>query len=399
MDNQHVQNLLEQVPFFNGFSEAQLESLSQAGSLQEQPADTALFYEGDPASELFLILEGSVKVLAKNPEGQEIELATMQAGQFFGELALADGGARSASVKTVSPCRFFVLSRDQFIQQLARSPQLLSEVIASISSKIRRANTQYFEEQIQKQNEKIRLEHQRQQSISQMIHRIVDEFHSPLEKMQSMAMGMEQDLMTIQHLPVATRLGRTREQVQHNIARLFLLVQSFKSILPTDIYAQRERVQWSAFWPEFESMYRSSSFRQLPLRIQLHPDAAARPWLGYPHLLMEILMHLVNNIETHAYPEGNQPIAIELKLHPEGTGFILKVCDKGQGIEARLLNQVRDPFFTTRRDLGFMGLGLAVASNLTETALDGQLALASQPQKGTCVRIDFPFEAHKPQLD
>ena len=60
-----------------------------------------------PGDTLFVILDGEVRVCRSDDQDNEIELARLKSGEFFGELALLDGKARSARVTTVTPCQFF----------------------------------------------------------------------------------------------------------------------------------------------------------------------------------------------------------------------------------------------------------------------------------------------------
>ncbi len=390
--HQQVLEHLEKVPFFKSFEPEQLVSLSAAGEIRSEAVNTILFKEGEPAQHVFLILDGSVRVVARNLQGQAQEIARLERGRFFGEQALIDGGTRTASVVTAEDSQLFVLSHEQFIQELTRSPQLLSRMMASLSQNIKRSNTQYFQEQLDKQAEQYRLEQQRQAGVDRMIRRIITEFRQPLEQIQLQTSGMDQDLQTIQHLPVSKRLRRAQEQVQQNTARLHLLNESFRSILPKANYAKRESVSWPDFFKEFAEMYQSSSFRHLNIKQQFESEASALTWDGYPHVLMEVLMHLFNNIEVHAYPDERQAnVAIELKKE-SATHFLIKICDRGQGIQPEHLLQVQEPFFSTASESGAMGLGLAIVSNLVQTTLRGAVQIVSQPTKGTCVHLYLPMQ-------
>lgn len=389
--HQQIREHLEKVPFFKSFESEQLISLSEAGQIQSHLAKQILFKEGDAAQHVFLILSGSVGVMARDLQGQPQILARLETGRFFGEQALIDGGTRTASVITLEDSQLFVLSHQQFIQELTRSPQLLSRMMASLSQNIKRSNAQFFQEQLDKQAEQYRLEQQRQAGVDRMIRRIIEEFRQPLERIQTQTSGMDQDLQTIQHLPVAKHLRRAQEQVQQQTARLHLLNESFRSVLPKANYANRESVSWPDFFKEFAEMYQSSSFHQIEIRQLFDADASAKAWDGYPHVLMEVLMHIFNNIEVHAYPDQQAHAAIELKLENE-THFLIKICDRGLGIESEHLAEVQEPFFTTKRELGAMGLGLAIVTNLVQTTLRGAVQIVSRPQKGSCVHLYLPIQ-------
>ena len=62
-----------------------------------------VFREGDASDGLYLILSGSVRVYKPNGDGTEVNLLTVGVSEYFGELALIDGGPRSASVESLEP--------------------------------------------------------------------------------------------------------------------------------------------------------------------------------------------------------------------------------------------------------------------------------------------------------
>ena len=391
-----IQSLLQQVPFFSNFPTEKLLNLIEAGTTHEIAAGTLVFNEGDVAHDLYLILEGDVEVLGQNTAGEKVLLTTLSAGQFFGELALADGGSRTATLFSTSPCRFFTLSREQFIRQMATTPELISQVISAISQKMRRSNHQYFEEQLQKQHLQLKMEQAQRQTTGRMVSGLMRELHEPLNQFRKLTeqldMQMNQLILAGQNSP-AEAIGEINTEFMMSINRMDLLLQSFKSISPTEVFARREPVQWQNFLQELQAIYRASSFRQLPINFSLEPEAAAQVWQGYPHRLMEIMMHLLLNVEAHAYPDQEGEIEIHLSLLGAGDEqlFCLRVKDQGKGIAAEHLALIYDPFYSTDEDA--TGLGLAIADNLATTALGGKMHVESAEGKGTEVSLTFPLVA------
>jgi signal transduction histidine kinase len=82
---------------------------------------------------------------------------------------------------------------------------------------------------------------------------------------------------------------------------------------------------------------------------------------------------------------------VELRTDCPGADTVrITVTDRGQGIPPEHLARIFDPFFTTKRTGS--GLGLAIAKNIVE-GLGGTIAIASEPSRGTTVRITLPREA------
>lgn len=380
-----IYSLLQQVPFFTGFSQEQLQGLAEAGEIRSFEANETLFEEGDEANELFLILSGLVQVDGHNPKGEKIKLAELQSGQFFGELSLADGGSRTASVKTLIRSRFFVLSRQRFLEQISRSPQLLSQVITAISQKIRKVNTQYFEEQINKQRLSLEMEKARQRTTARLMQGLAEQFNEPLDTLQAAAMTLQ---MNESQLPAS--LHSCSEDIQQHVGRLYMLMQSFRSLTGESVLNELETVHWNDFWHEMFETYRMSSFRQFPMQLELAPDAAMATWQGYPMVLREALMHLFLNVEQHAYPEEDGPVRVNVSMSE--AGFLIRIIDSGRGIPVEDIDKVTEPFFTTAAESGCNGLGLPIVAGIMENTLGGQLSLESD-LTGTSVSLQLPFQS------
>lgn len=387
MLTQNLHHQLRNIPFFERFSETQFDHLIEKGETRDVPAEQVLFEENDPALELFLILKGAVQISGTNVNGEQIDLARLEAGHFFGELALADGGERTASAKTLEDAQFFVLSRQSFIQLLSESPQLLSEVISSISQKIRGSNTQYFEEQLDKQAQLLHMEKERNQLMTQLVTGVAHEFNTPLGIMKTSAHILSDTLQEADlDEETAEDLTDTCQLIDTQVARMDYLIQTFKSISPSEVYAHVSEVRWPEFFGEFERFYRSNSYMELPLEIDLSESAKTLPWMGYAEVLNDILMHLLLNVEIHAYPEGEGKVLIGLDT--SGDDFTLTLRDWGRGLDNDTLKQAFSPFFTTQRLQGCTGLGLAVVHNWVVYALQGQIHMISE--QGCEVTLRFP---------
>lgn len=136
---------------------------------------------------------------------------------------------------------------------------------------------------------------------------------------------------------------------------------------------------------------------------------AARPEAGGPPIQLKLdpslphatidgerlrlaLVNLLTNarIAVAARPDASLlPDAISLTTSaPRGSRILIEVRDRGAGIAAEDLGRVFDPFFTTRRT--GTGLGLAISRNIIE-GMGGTIAIQSQPESGTDVRVELPI--------
>jgi len=116
--------------------EPHLKALAQHGTVKAYPKNAILINEGDRSDSLYVILSGKVKVYLADEDGKEMVLNTQGPGEYFGEIML-DEGPRSASVMTLEPSKFSIVSREQFNQFLAENPEVSLELVRSLIHRVR----------------------------------------------------------------------------------------------------------------------------------------------------------------------------------------------------------------------------------------------------------------------
>ncbi len=115
-------------------------------------ANEFVFREGTDADTVYLVLEGSVRILAdlELEEGRHIHpgVCDLGAGEVFGELALFDHGGRSTSVMTVSDCEIAELPGDRLLAILDANPELgyrvLKDLFNTLVGRLRSTNKKLF---------------------------------------------------------------------------------------------------------------------------------------------------------------------------------------------------------------------------------------------------------------
>lgn len=113
-----------------------LKALAEQGTVKAFPKNTIIISEGDRSDSLFIVQSGKVKVYLADEDGKELLLSTQGPGEYFGEMIL-DEGPRSASVMTLEPSRFSVITTDQFKLFLAQHPDIGLEMIKSLIHRVR----------------------------------------------------------------------------------------------------------------------------------------------------------------------------------------------------------------------------------------------------------------------
>jgi CRP/FNR family transcriptional regulator, cyclic AMP receptor protein len=97
-----------------------------------------VYHQGDVGDRLFVLVDGLVKVVFASEQGDETVLATLRAGESFGELAVLDGGPRSASVVTVSGTRLLMITRAALLELMRTSPALIDSLLVGLGAMVRR---------------------------------------------------------------------------------------------------------------------------------------------------------------------------------------------------------------------------------------------------------------------
>mgnify|MGYP002778801370 CR=1 FL=1 len=125
--------LLRSMPLFRDLSRSQLEEVAAVVRRKTLPAGGVLVQENEPGNTIFLILEGSVRIRTTRGD-EDVILGFRGRGEMIGELSILDGGARSASVETQTPCVFACVSRHEFwefLWPLAPVPYNVARILAA----------------------------------------------------------------------------------------------------------------------------------------------------------------------------------------------------------------------------------------------------------------------------
>lgn len=93
-------------------------------TLRHYDEETIVVKEGDPGTSLFIIVQGQVRVLTRDPKQREVILATLSEGEFFGEISLLTGKPRTATIITNTSSDLLELSRDDFAKIVKKHPRV-----------------------------------------------------------------------------------------------------------------------------------------------------------------------------------------------------------------------------------------------------------------------------------
>jgi CRP/FNR family transcriptional regulator len=132
--------LLSRVPLFSELSREELERISRVSVARSFPAGVRVFHEGDHSDACYLVRRGDLRVTREHSDGRAIALATLGPGDIFGELAMLDGEARSASVETLTDSELLALPAADVRRLLADHPDISVKLIAALTKRLRETN-------------------------------------------------------------------------------------------------------------------------------------------------------------------------------------------------------------------------------------------------------------------
>jgi CRP-like cAMP-binding protein len=144
---------LLEVPIFGGMAEAPLRKVLELMDVRSLPAGAVVCAEGEPGRELFVLREGEAQVRKRTDEGYTL-LATLGAGDCFGEMSLIDIQPRSATVVTTAPATLYVLTNVGFYALYRKDLEgyafLVMNLCRELSRRLRRTSATLAEFELQR---------------------------------------------------------------------------------------------------------------------------------------------------------------------------------------------------------------------------------------------------------
>jgi CRP/FNR family transcriptional regulator, cyclic AMP receptor protein len=127
-------DLLARVPLFKGLSKRHLRSVASIAKEQRFDEKAKVSEEGKPGDDFYVILAGQASVVRR---GRTV--AKLVPGDFFGEIALLDGGPRTASIVADTPLEVMAVNRKPFHAMLQREPSIVLAMLEEVAGRLRNA--------------------------------------------------------------------------------------------------------------------------------------------------------------------------------------------------------------------------------------------------------------------
>jgi len=131
---------LRSVPLFASLDDEAAGELRSLLSDKTVPQNTRLFRQGDKGDAMYLIESGRVRISIRDDDKQELTLAELAQGDFFGEMAIIDGRQRSADAQVIEDARLAILSREAFLLFVRSNPDIALKMLSALTDRLRRTD-------------------------------------------------------------------------------------------------------------------------------------------------------------------------------------------------------------------------------------------------------------------
>jgi signal transduction histidine kinase len=368
---------------FPGISSLEVDELITRSEAHNYPPGIILCREGVEESKFYILLDGKVDISKTINNIEQRQLKSLEAGDFFGEMALIHNAPRAATVTTATTVSVLEIDKENFDRVLQRSSNISFAMVREISARLRQNDEMAVEDLKIRASE---LAEAYQKLAEQELHRrefltnIAHELRTPL-----MAAGGFLQLLQKGLIP-SEKLGETMETIARNIQQITALVNDILFLQEMDLILPKfQPVDIRQIAEDVVKEYQSKAAANL---VTLHIEAAPRlpQASGDPKSLERALTALVDNAIKFS-PHGGQVV---LNLREEDNHIILDVIDQGIGIEPEMLKKIFDRFYHIEKHenqlFDGIGLGLSITNQVIKQH-NGRLLVQSEPGKGSTFTV------------
>lgn len=360
--------------FWEGFSCEGKERLMASMVLQSYCDRDVLFEEGDPGDAVCLVLSGDIEVLIR-VGGREQILGHFVEGEFVGEMAVLDGGGRSACARAHGPVTVGKIPKDLMIHVLLEEPAAVSlHLFQQMLAYLRHTNNLFVGKMLYKERLAV---------VGEMASSLMHDLRNPLTGIRISA-----DIISIKN-PGDPETVSFCDRIRFQCDRVTAMTRDLLHFSKGDSGLHIERTTTTAFLNRFQLLH-EDYLRESGLTLEITADQAE---IGIDELrCLRLLQNLVTNAVDALMrkPDGR----IEIRGWVENDLFNLSISDNGPGISEAIRDRVFQPFVTDGKK-GGIGLGMAIVNNVV-TAHHGKIKLETS-EKGTHFLVQLPqFATQEP---
>jgi CRP/FNR family transcriptional regulator, cyclic AMP receptor protein len=142
VDPRKIASLLAEVELFGELDDSTLLAIAGRARRRVVERGQVLFWQDEPGESMFVLLEGAVKLVVSSRDGGLVELARLVAPASFGELAVLDGGPRSATAEAVERSTLLAITRAEVLRLVHSEEQVAEALLRLLGTMVRRTTRQ-----------------------------------------------------------------------------------------------------------------------------------------------------------------------------------------------------------------------------------------------------------------
>lgn len=333
-----------------------------------------IFREGDFSDALYVIEKGSVEISALIGPRERRVFAIFGVGDYFGEIAVIDSKARSATATARQPTVVSCIPRTRVWRMFQKSPRLQVTMMHGFSHRLREFDRRFLQELFQ---------HERLALVGRFAQSIVHDFQSPLSNI-----GFAADLVS--HRNVTAKEKTTANSIiRRQVERMTGMISEVLDFTRSS----RSRVDLTKVdFPEFinemvDELRPECSRKSIAIEFKTPPPRIKIPLDR--HRLPHVFSNLIRNA-IDVMPRGGR---IMFSFALADRDVLIRVEDTGPGIPAGLSAHLFEPFFTHGKSHG-TGLGLSICRRIVEDH-KGWIAASNRRGGGAVFTFTLPRKAKR----
>ena len=143
--HKNLEDLIKSVEIFDGLETRDINKVLKVATGKTYKTDQEIFKEGDKGDCFYLIIDGRVRINKQLADGRIEEVATLNTGDYFGEMSLLDGEPRSAGVVAIEESKLLEIRNSQFIKLIMEDDNFARKVLwafcTTFARRLRATNT------------------------------------------------------------------------------------------------------------------------------------------------------------------------------------------------------------------------------------------------------------------
>lgn len=368
---------------FPGISQLEIDELINRSQVRNYAKGFVLTQEGKIESKFYILLDGRVSVTKTINNIDQRHLKELEAGDFFGEMALIHNAPRAATVTAIEPVTVLEIDREDFDRVLRRSSSVAMAMVREISSRLRE-NDEMAIEDLRMRASELAEAYQKlaEQELArrEFLTNIAHELRTPLMAAGGFLQLIQKGLITPEKMPGAI------EKIARNIGQITTLVNDILFLQEMDLILPKfQPVDMGMIARDVVDAFQEKAAANL---VTLHLETTPQiPTIsGDPKTLERALAALVDNAIKFS-PDGGQ---VTVSVHEGDGAVIVDVIDTGIGIEKERIPRIFDRFYHLEQSgehlFDGIGLGLAITQQVIKQH-NGRLTVESEPGKGSTFSI------------